>query len=121
MLENTSGRSLFEKTLQIEIHETFYETPKSKVKNEKPKPVKKEKFVARGKFSILNAIKYAQQESYMCYLFDVKKRVYGKLHLQNFTVNSHYSFTDLYIKKNLNIVPIIAVDFSLANLTFDES
>lgn len=28
---------------------------------------------------------------------------------------------DLYIKNRLNIVPIIAVDFSLANLTFDES
>lgn len=28
---------------------------------------------------------------------------------------------DLYIKKSINIVPVMAVDFSLANLTFDES
>lgn len=52
----------------------------------------------------------------MCYLFDSKKRAAGKLFIQNFSVNSHYSFIDLYIKKSLNIVPIIAVDFSLANL-----
>lgn len=26
---------------------------------------------------------------------------------------------DLYIKKSINIVPVMAVDFSLANLTFD--
>lgn len=28
---------------------------------------------------------------------------------------------DLYINNSLNIIPIIAIDFSLANLTFDES
>lgn len=32
-----------------------------------------------------------------------------------------YSFFDLIIKNDLNIVPIVSVDFSLANLTFDES
>jgi hypothetical protein len=28
---------------------------------------------------------------------------------------------DLHIKNELNIVPVVAVDFSLANLTFDEN
>jgi hypothetical protein len=28
---------------------------------------------------------------------------------------------DLYMKNSLNIVPVVGVDFSLANLTFDES
>jgi hypothetical protein len=27
---------------------------------------------------------------------------------------------DLYIKNSINIVPVIAIDFSLANLTFDD-
>ena len=28
---------------------------------------------------------------------------------------------DLHVKNGLNIVPVVAVDFSLANLTFDEN
>lgn len=32
-----------------------------------------------------------------------------------------YTFLDLHVKHSLNLVPIIAVDYSLANLTFDES
>lgn len=28
---------------------------------------------------------------------------------------------DLYIKNGINIIPVIGVDYSLANLTFDES
>jgi len=55
----------------------------------------------------------------MCYLLDQKKRVSGKFYISNFQLKSHYSFMDLKIKNRLNIVPIIAVDFSLANLTFD--
>jgi len=75
----------------------------------------------RAKFSILDAIKYAQEAVYMIYLLDNKKRVKGKFYVQKFSLKSHYSFVDLYITNSLNIVPIIAVDFSLANLTFDES
>jgi len=57
----------------------------------------------------------------MIYLQDEKKRVKGKFYLEAFSIKSHYSFIDLYITNNLNIVPVVAVDFSLANLTFDES
>ena len=70
----------------------------------------------------MDAIKYAKSSVYMLYLTDKNnKKVKGKFYLQNFSIKSHYSFIDLYIKNSLNIVPIIAVDFSLANLTFDES
>lgn len=57
----------------------------------------------------------------MLYLQDEKNRVKAKLYLSNFTIKTHYSFLDLYFKNKLNIVQIVGVDFSLANLTFDET
>jgi hypothetical protein len=68
---------------------------------------------------VIDAIKYAKSGVYMRYLVDEKKRVKGKLYIQNFSIKSHYSFMDLYIKNSINIVPIIGVDFSLANLSLD--
>ena len=121
LLESTSCTPLYDKTLMIEIYETFFDKLKSKVKVQPPKTVRKEKFISRGKFSILNAIKFAKSAVYMCYLTDHKRRVNGKFFISNFSLNSHYTFIDLQIKNNLNIVPVVAVDFSLANLTFDES
>jgi hypothetical protein len=70
-------------------------------------------------FTILDAIKYAISGTYMLYLEDEKKKVKAKLFMENFSIRQHYSFMDLYIKKSINIVPVMAVDFSLANLTFD--
>lgn len=45
----------------------------------------------------------------------------GVLEIKNASLNKFNSFIDLYVKNSLNIVPIVAVDFSLANLTFNES
>jgi hypothetical protein len=50
---------------------------------------------------------------------NVKNKSFVKL--KNCTVRNFYTFLDLHIRNNLNIVPIIAVDYSLANLTFDEN
>jgi hypothetical protein len=57
----------------------------------------------------------------MVYLTNAKGKPIGRFYLKNFQVKSHYTFMDLYINNSLNIIPIIAIDFSLANLTFDES
>ena len=77
--------------------------------------------MSRAKFSILDGIKLGKDNVYMLFLTDKSgSKVKGKFYLQNFSIKSHYSFIDLYIKNCLNIVPIIAVDFSLANLTFDD-
>lgn len=75
----------------------------------------------RAKFSILDGLKFAKSATFMCFMLDAKKKVKGKFYINNFQLNSSYSFIDLYVKNQLNIVPIIAVDYSLANLTFDES
>ena len=45
----------------------------------------------------------------------------GTLKLKNCTVKNFYTFLDLYVRNNLKLVPVIAVDYSLANLTFDEN
>lgn len=54
-------------------------------------------------------------------LLDEKGRIKGQMFLKNCSLRNFYTFLDLHIKNGLNLVPIIAVDFSLANLTFDEN
>jgi len=82
LLEQTSGRPLFEKTLMVEIHETFFEVPKKQSKGEPVRPIQREKFLFRGKFSVLDALKYALDDGvFMLYLQDAKKRVKGKFYL----------------------------------------
>jgi hypothetical protein len=56
----------------------------------------------------------------MVYLTNNKGKPIGRFYMKNFQVKSHYTFMDLYINNSLNIIPVIAIDFSLANLTFDE-
>jgi Copine len=45
----------------------------------------------------------------------------GFFKLKNCTVRNFYTYLDLYVTNELKLVPVIAVDYSLANLTFDES
>ena len=52
-------------------------------------------------------------------VIDDKNKVKGVLKLENATLRNFYTFIDLHVKNNLNLIPIIAIDFSLANLTFD--
>jgi hypothetical protein len=57
----------------------------------------------------------------MLEVIDEKKKVKGILKIKNCSLRNFYTFLDLHIKNGLNLVPIVAVDFSLANLTFDEN
>lgn len=45
----------------------------------------------------------------------------ASIFMKNCSLRKFHSFTDLVVKNQLNIVPVIAVDYSLANLTFDEN
>ena len=49
------------------------------------------------------------------------KKNRGQFHFKNASLRNHYTFIDLHVKNGLNIVPVVGVDFSLANLTFDEN
>lgn len=53
------------------------------------------------------------------FLLSEKNEHKGKLEISRFSVRRFYTFFDLILGNQLNIVPIVGVDFSLANLTFD--
>ena len=96
LFQDDPSRTLFERSLVIEIHETYFEVDK---KAPDPNtPVQKERFMCRSTVSILNALKYAKESVYMVYLHDAKKKVKAKMFLSNFSLKCHYSFIDLYIK-----------------------
>jgi Copine len=54
-------------------------------------------------------------------LHDEKGKSKGVIDLKNCSLRNFHTFLDLHLKNGLNLVPIIAVDYSLANLTFDEA
>ena len=56
----------------IEIYESYSEVQKPKSKGDEQVLIRKEKFLGRGKFSILNGLKYAKQGVYMLLLQDNK-------------------------------------------------
>lgn len=52
---------------------------------------------------------------------DEKDKLKGVMEFKHCSLRNFHTFLDLHIKNGLNLVPIVAVDFSLANLTFDEN
>ena len=48
-----------------------------------------------------------------------KKKSIGTLYIQNCNIMPLFSFMDYKIHRDINIVPIVAIDYSLTNLTFD--
>ena len=101
--------------------EIYTEVPKKKNKNEEAKPVEKEITIGKATVSLLDAVMYAKNSVYMVFAYDDRGKVRFRIYLQRFSIKQHYTFMDLYTKNSLNIVPIIGVDFSLANLTFDDA
>lgn len=61
-----------------------------------------------------------QSEDVNLNIVDHKLRIKGMLQIRNCSIRNFYTFLDLHIRSSLNLVPVIAVDFSLANLTFNE-
>jgi hypothetical protein len=53
------------------------------------------------------------------FLLNEKNEHKGKLEFSSFSIRRFYTFFDLILRNSLNIVPIVGIDFSLANLTFD--
>jgi len=52
-------------------------------------------------------------------LFDKKDKDHGAISITNHCVQEYFSFLDLVISSNLQLIPIVAIDYSLCNLTFD--
>jgi hypothetical protein len=67
-----------------------------------------------------DALKHGHTGSMALFILDSKMKSIGKIKLTNCASRRFYTFFDLRLRNQLNIVPIIAVDYSLANLTFEE-
>jgi hypothetical protein len=98
------------KTLVIEILETD------------KKDAKKVKIVGKTQFLLRDALAKSDDSKGKVTLFilDEKNRYKGKFEVGNCTARRYYTFFDLVFRNQLNIVPIIGVDFSMANLTFND-
>lgn len=55
------------------------------------------------------------------FLVDDKNKFKGTFEISSFTARRFYTFFDLIFRNHLNIVPIIGVDFSMANLTMNDA
>lgn len=98
------------KTLVIEILETD------------KKDAKKVKIVGKTQFLLRDALSKSDESKGKVTLFilDEKNRYKGKFEVGSCTARRYYTFFDLVFRNQLNIVPIIGVDFSMANLTFND-
>lgn len=86
------------------------------------KDPKKVKVVGRTQFLLRDALKNHDEKGKKITLFilDEKNRYKGKFEVHNCSAKRYYTFFDLVFRNQLNIVPIIGVDFSMANLTFND-
>ena len=93
--------------------------------SEKNKKTKELAFVEREygecTMNLREMIEFAKTSVKTLKLVNEAGKMKGEMHFRNCSLRNFYSFIDLHVKNGLNIVPVIAVDFSLANLTFDEN
>lgn len=72
--------------------------------------------------SLKDLVEHARKQELMYSLFEEgktsKSAIVGQVILRNCSLRKFYTFLDLHVKNELNIVPIFAVDYSMANLTF---
>lgn len=82
---------------------------------------KKHKFVGKTQFMMRDALRKGHTSRYQLFILDEKSNFKGSIEILNCSARRHYSYFDLMLKSQLNIVPIVSIDFSLANLTFDQN
>ena len=80
---------------------------------------KKNKFVGKTQFMMRDALRKGHTSKYQLFILDEKNNFKGSIEILNCSARHYYSYFDLLLKSQLNIVPIVSIDFSLANLTFD--
>ena len=83
----------------------------------------KTKHIAKTQFLMKDALRKAQgsKGKISLFLLDEKAKYKGKLEVRSCSARRYFTFFDLIFRNKLNIVPIVGVDFSLANLTFNEA
>jgi hypothetical protein len=83
--------------------------------------VKRERLFGETKVRLREIFEKARTTQINYELFDSNGKSKGLLELKGCSLRNFHTFLDLHLKNGLNLVPILAVDYSLANLTFDES
>lgn len=106
-----NGIEVRKKTLSLEVIETpSIEYPEVR------------RIHGKTKFCIKDCIeKAATQTGVKLFILNEKNKYVGKINIFNFTARRYYTFFDLVFKNQLNLVPIVAVDFSMANLKMDDA
>ena len=85
-----------------------------------PKYPKKQKFIGKTQFLMRDALKKGNTGRMSLFLLDEKNRYQGKIDISQCSARRHYSFFDLQLRCQLNIVPILAVDYSIGNIVETE-
>lgn len=78
------------------------------------------KQIGSCQFALKDAFQRANQGKMQLFLLDSKHKLKGTLHVTLFQATSVCSFFDLVFRSRLNIVPVVGVDFSMANLTMND-
>ena len=86
-----------------------------------PKKPHKPRFIGKTQFLMKDALKKGNTGRMSLFLLDEKNRYQGKIEITQCSARRHYSFFDLQLKCQLNIVPILAVDFSIGNIVMGEN
>lgn len=85
-----------------------------------PKNAKKQKVLGKTAFLMRDALNKGKVGHLSLFLLDEKNRFLGKIHISQCSARRFYSFFDLQLRCQLNIVPILAVDFSIGNIIENE-
>ncbi len=80
----------------------------------------KSKVVSKTSFLLKDALTRGYHKKLKLLLLDEKKQLKGNVELSQVTARRHYTFFDLVFRNQLNIVPILGIDFSMANLTMND-
>ena len=86
------------------------------------KQPQKTKSVGKTQFLLRDALSRATGSAgkIRLFLLDEKNKFKGTAEVSQFSARRFYTFFDLVFRNQLNIVPIIGVDFSMANLTMND-
>lgn len=83
--------------------------------------VKKERLFGECKVRLREIFEKARTQTMNFVLLDEKGKEKGLIEMRNCSLRNFHTFLDLHLKNGLNLVPIVAIDYSLANITFNEA
>lgn len=80
------------------------------------------KVIASTKVGLKDALKIAQQQKpVLLYTQDADGDTSGTFEMRGLQTRRYFTYFDLVFRNGLNIVPIVGIDFSMANLTMTDA